>query len=325
MASAVPDAPGRVNQQPICNECGGSSGVKTQGLDVDSARNTTTPVRIRAKHHHPVSDDEIGGGSSRVMTEGVDVTSTPVRVEHHPVSDELGDYSSRVRTPGLMNDVMSEAFLVTPGADDDNVRDSYRRHSFCTPGGKSKARPQQKFSKDKDYEGRPSCSTPAAAAGYNWDSGEGSVLRGAKRSLSELFSPSPGPTEEVRMRRHLNHVPSLTTDKGAAGIWSDGSKTKRNIGVEGEVDVSDDTLRSSNLDDVCVVEVLLNSKCREGLQMLKSWRLGDLKRRLVLLGYFDDENLITIKTRFVETGILPDDGTIGDLDKNEVIVVECVK
>ncbi len=326
MASAVPGTPVRVNQQPICNESSGYSGIKTQGLDVNSARNTTTtPVRIRAKNHHPVSDEIGGDGSSRVMIKGVDVPSTPVRMENHPVSNELCDYSSRVRTPGLMNGVMSEPFLVTPGADDSSVRDSYRCHSFCTPGGKSKAKPQQKFSKDKDCKDRSSCSTtPASTTGYNLDSGEGSVLRGAKRSLSELFSPSPAPAEKIRVRPHLKNVPLLTPDKGAAGIWSDGIKTKRNIEIEGEVDVSDDTLRSSKLDDICVIEVLLNYKSREGIQMLKSWRLGDLKRRLVLLGYFDDENLITIKTRFVETGILPDDRTIGELDKNDVIVVECV-
>ncbi len=332
MASAVPLRPVRANQQPVCNESDGSSEVKTpglvnnvmrknfdrkSGLGVDSARNATTPVRIRDKHYHPVSDEISGSSSSQVVNEGVGVTSTPV-------SDEISDYSSRVRTPGLMNNVMCEDFLVTPGVHDDNVRDSHRRHSFCTPGGKSKARPHQKFSKDKDCEDRSGCSTPAVTAGYKWDSGEGSVLCGAKRSLSELFSPSPGPAEKVRMRKHLSHVPSLAMDKGTAGIWTNASDTKRKTAVKGEVDVSDDILRSSNSDDICVVELLLNSKCREGIQMLKSWRLGDLKRRLVLLGYFDNEDVITIKTRFIDTAILPDDRTVGDLGKNDVIVVECV-
>ncbi len=337
MASAIPYTPVRANQEAESNESGGSSGItarglvnnmickdfddKKSGLHVDSARISTTPVRVRVKHHHPVSD-EIGGGFSRVLTEGVDVASTPVRLKHH-VSDEIGDYSSQIRTPGIMNNVTtSENFLVTPGVDDD-VRGSRHRHSFCTPGGKSKAKPHQKFSKAKDCEDHPSCSTPAATAGYIWDSGEGSILRGAKRSLSELFSPSPGPAEEVRMRRHLSHVP-LDMDKGCAGVSADASKTERKITVKGEVDVSDDTLCSSNSDDICIVEVLLNSKYREGLQMLKSWRLGDLKRRLVLLGYYDNEDLITVKTRFVETDTLPDDRTVVDLDKNDVIVVECV-
>eukprot|EP01084_Bolivina_argentea_P047736 87979_1 len=330
MVRAVPLTPVRANQQPVCNESGGSSEVKTpglvnnvmckdfdkkSGLDVDSARNSTTPVRIRDEHYHPVSDEISGSSSSHVVNKGV--TSTPV-------SDKIGDYSSRVRTPGLMNNVMCEDFLVTPGVNDDNVRDSHRRHSFCTPGGKSKARPHRKFSKDKDCEDRSGCSTPAVTAGYKWDSGEGSVLRGTKRSLSELFSPPPGPAEEVRMRKHLSYVPSSAVDKGTAGIWADASDTKRKTAVEGEVDVSDDILRISNSDDICIVELLLNSKYREGIQMLKSWRLGDLKRRLVLLGYFDSEDLITIKTRFIETAILPDDKTVGDLDKNDVIVVECV-
>ncbi len=330
MASAVPLTPVRANQQRVCNESGCCNEVKTPGLvnnvmckdfdkesrlDVDGARNATTPVRINDKHTDKIS----GSSSSHVVNEGVGITSTPV-------SNEIGDYSSRVRTPALPNNVMCEDFLVTPGVHDDKVRDSHHRHSFCTPGGKSKARPQKKLSKDKDCKDRSNCSTPTVTAGYKCNSGEGSILRGAKRSLSELFSSSPVPSEGVRIRKHLSHAPpSLAIDKGtAASIWTDASNTKRTTAVEGEADVSDDVLHSSNSNDICVVELLLNSKCREGIKVRKSWRLGDLKRRLVQLGYFGSDNLITIKTRFLDSVILPDDRTIGDLDKNDVIVVECV-
>jgi hypothetical protein len=241
-----------------------------------------------------------------------------------PVRKDGGERRRRRRLSGLLDEGGEEEEEGTSCADATSSKKYFLRGDKQENKGKtSKAGPITPLRLDRvaasssSSSSSPPAYTTAAAAVCT----PGRAC-GAKRRLQDMFSPLPiQPTALCHKtppegRSGVGVDKNVFSDMPHADV-SDGSDASRHRRAGCEDAVTDEAVASAALaDNACVLEMLIDARARRGISFIKSWTVGDLKRRLVWLGHFGSVSDIVVRKRF--SAELLDDGlSLGDLDAGD--------